>query len=906
MANRSVKVSLVLAAQGYMQGMGEVARQTSETGSKIEKLGQQREAFNQLGSAALGFGAAVGVGVGMAVSSFMDFDQQMSNVQAATHETAANMDLLRDAAIDAGARTVYSATEAAGAIEELSKAGIATADILGGGLDGALDLAAAGGIAVADAAEIAASAMTQFGLAGNDVSHVADLLSAGAGKAQGGVEEMCAALNQSGLVAAQMGLSIEATVGSLTMFASAGLMGSDAGTSFRSALLMLANPTKESAKLMEELGLDFYDAQGQFIGMEGVAGQLETRLQGLTQEQRNAALAQIFGMDAIRAASILYEGGAESVQEWTAAVDDAGYAQETAATRLDNLKGDWEALTGSIDSAMITMGEGANGPLREIVQGLSEFVDRFNAMPDEVQQGTLLLGGIAGALSLAAGGFMVAIPQIADFNKALNTMGTGAQRAGRAAAWMGRAGLFAGGLVAVGAGANYLATQLGMVGDGAKSVEATLKALLDQDYDGAFAGISSEVTDLASGLELLLGNSFNSQAERFGSQLNVFGWADQVSETREQFAAVGDSLAQLVNGGDAERAAEMFDQIAAAAKEQGFSVEEVLSLMPGYQDALDGASNAAELAAGSSQETAGAIDSVADSAEEAQKKVDELADTIRGFGSAELNVRDAHREFEAAVDALSDAIENNERTLDRSTETGRANEQSLDDLAISTLELAASTFELTKNEDDAARVIRDGRQVLLDKLEAFGITGEAAQQYADKLGLVPEAVNTNVQLQGVSEAETALEWLARTRESRIVVWAEDGESGRMGNRFITTNATGNLYENGKPKEFAGGGFASGIYPYTPGGIHKFAEEHDEAYISLDPARQDRSLDIWQETGRRLGAWQPSPDYVLAGAQPAAGKRESVTYAPVINQRPGVSDRRIAQVAQEEFAFELGG
>src|SRR5699024_2639460 len=215
-----------------------------------------------------------------------------------------------------------------------------TADILGGGLDGALDLAAAGQLGVADAAEIAASAMTQFGLSGGDVSHIADLLAAGAGKAQGGVQDLGAALNQSGLVAAQMGLSLEETVGTLTAFASAGLVGSDAGTSFRAMLLRLANPTGKSAKLMDEVGISVNNAQGEFIGMEPLAGVLQDRLGGLSQEQRNPALATIFGQDAIRPSGILYEQGAEGVAQWTSAVDDQGYAAAVAAARLDILKGD--------------------------------------------------------------------------------------------------------------------------------------------------------------------------------------------------------------------------------------------------------------------------------------------------------------------------------------------------------------------------------------------------------------------------------------------------------------------------------------------------------------------------------------------------------------------------------------
>ena len=107
----------------------------------------------------------------------------------------------------------------------MAKAGVSTKDILGGGLKGALSLAAAGSLDVAEAAEISASALTQFKLSGDKIPHLADLLAAGAGKAQGSVQDLGAALNQSGLVAASTGLSIEETTGVLAAFASAGVDG---------------------------------------------------------------------------------------------------------------------------------------------------------------------------------------------------------------------------------------------------------------------------------------------------------------------------------------------------------------------------------------------------------------------------------------------------------------------------------------------------------------------------------------------------------------------------------------------------------------------------------------------------------------------------------------------------------
>jgi TP901 family phage tail tape measure protein len=287
---------------------------------------KKREALSSLGSSAGKVGLLAAAGLGAAVLAAANFDKAMSGVQAATRESASGMEALRAAALKAGADTAFSAQEAAGGIEALAKAGVSTEDILGGGLTGALDLAAAGEIGVAEAAEQAATAMTQFGLAGSDVPHIADLLAAGAGKAQGEVTDMGDALNQAGLVANSMGLSIEETTGSLAAFASAGLIGSDAGTSLKSMLQRLANPSGEAATALADLGVNAYDAEGNFVGLESMAGQLRSAMKNLTGEQRDAAMATIFGSDAVRAANILYSEGAKGISQWTEQVDDQGFA----------------------------------------------------------------------------------------------------------------------------------------------------------------------------------------------------------------------------------------------------------------------------------------------------------------------------------------------------------------------------------------------------------------------------------------------------------------------------------------------------------------------------------------------------------------------------------------------------
>jgi hypothetical protein len=120
--------------------------------------------------------------------------------------------------------------------------------------------------------------MTQFKLKGDQVPHVADLLAAGAGKAQGSVHDMGAALNQSGLVASQFGLSIEDTTGALAEFANCWPDRLRRRHQLQDDAAGPRNPSGGDAKKMQELGISFYDAQGRFIGLSGVAAELKDKL----------------------------------------------------------------------------------------------------------------------------------------------------------------------------------------------------------------------------------------------------------------------------------------------------------------------------------------------------------------------------------------------------------------------------------------------------------------------------------------------------------------------------------------------------------------------------------------------------------------------------------------------------
>lgn len=401
-------------------------------------------------------GLGITGGLALAVRAAANFEQAMSGVKAAigSQGTAAAIDQLRKAALDAGQATVFTATEAAQAEQELAKAGVSVRDILSGGLTGVLSLAAAGQLSVAESAKVAASTMNTFGLAGRDVGHVADLLAKGANAAQGEVSDFALALNQSALVARQFGLNVDETVTALTLFARTGLMGSDAGTSLRQMFIQLSNPSQKAQQAMKELGLTVYDTQGQFVGFRNLAEQLQKTLGNASDQTRNYALATIFGADAIRVANILVKEGSIGIDRMTNSLEGQADAAEVARIRMDNLKGDLEKLKGSLDTALIKSGEQGTSVLRELVQTATSSVNTFSQLPGPVQAAGFAFAALASATALTVAGGGTLVVKYSELSQALQNMGTVGQRTATGLALVTK-GLGAASVIAAVAGPVY-------------------------------------------------------------------------------------------------------------------------------------------------------------------------------------------------------------------------------------------------------------------------------------------------------------------------------------------------------------------------------------------------------------------------------------------------------------------
>lgn len=783
--NRNITVRLLADTSNFTAGMAKVSGESQKTATIMEAAGGKSKLITT-GIAAAGV-AATALGVA-AVRMAADFDASMSTVQANTGASADEMNQLRQAAIDAGADTIYSATESADAINELGKAGLSTSDILSGGLSGALNLAASDGMAVGDAAELMATTLKQFNLTGAQSSQVADALAAGAGKAVGSAHDLGLALNQAGMVSHSFGISMQETTGTLAAFAQSGMIGSDAGTSLKTMLISLANPSTKAANLMKELGINAYDAQGNFIGLSGLAGMLKDKLSGLSQEQRNQALATIFGTDAIRAANVLYEQGAEGIDDWTKAVSQSGYAADLAAKKNDNLKGDLENLSGSFESLMISLGEGGQGPLRSLVQTLDTLVDGFASLPAPVQQSIVLMAALVGGsvavhkamgpLNSSSSQLAQTLGLIADPGQRLIGLGSGI-----ASAFQTWGATFGSAESQINTFGTTISRSQGVMA-GFKSIGSGLFAALGGPWGIALTVAGALLVGFAQSAQDAKANikEFSSAIDQSGNAVEtlikkIASGEDKTWDFGDKFAtglgSLGEALdkagieystfAKAVNG--SKEAQKLFDKQLKNA-ENNMSVMQTDSIRDSYNKLSDQVGKAKEQVSKTNEEVAKAgasgdtaaegTNNYADSTDNATTGTKDLSDAIddlvKGFlnlPGVQLSADQAVTQFNQGILDLNESIAKNGRVLD---DNGNAlagyesqaydSQSALQGLASTAQSTAQKIIEEGQANDDAAAatqqagdILERARQAYIDNATAAGMSADAAAAQADRYGL---------------------------------------------------------------------------------------------------------------------------------------------------------------------------
>lgn len=419
--------------QGRLQSLATEINIFSRMGSAMTSFGDK---LTTLGSGAVNLGSTltgaittplVGIGVA-AMTTFGNFEQQMNRVKAISGATGGQFDQLKQRAVELGASSVFSASEVAQAMENMASAGMNVNDIYSASA-GVMDLAAVSGRDMGLAAEAVASAMNQFGIAGENATHVADVYAKAAADTNAETVDMAEAMKYAGPVMSSLNSSFEETAAAIGIMSNAGIKGSQAGTTLRTAMQRLAAPTDVASKLMQSLGISAYNSEGQMKPISELLPHLQERLSGLSEEQRNNALNTLFGKESLSGMLALLDSAGPEFDGVVSGLQNSnGAAKEMADTMNSGLSGSIENLKGKLETAAITVSERFAPYIEQLADKVGELTEWFTNLSEE-QQDQIIKWGLVAA---------TAGPALVVFGKVAGTLGTTFKALGTVSSGIGK------------------------------------------------------------------------------------------------------------------------------------------------------------------------------------------------------------------------------------------------------------------------------------------------------------------------------------------------------------------------------------------------------------------------------------------------------------------------------------
>lgn len=421
----------IIETEQELRRLQEEAASTSVALSKIDQAGKKMEAFGDsvtnagqkimpASMAVAGLGAA-------AVKTATDFDEGMSKVAAISGATGDDLDALRDKAREMGAKTKFSATEAAAAMEYMAMAGWKTEDMLGG-IEGIMNLAAASGEDLATTSDIVTDALTAFGMSADDSAHFADILAAASSNANTNVSMMGETFKYCAPIAGALGFSAEDTAQAIGLMANAGIKSTQAGTALRTIMNNLAGEVKITGSALGEVTIATTNADGSMRDLSDILSDCRGAFSQLSESEQAAAAEALVGKNAMSGFLALMNAGEGDIEKLSSAIDSCsdtfvktvdgaiipmsqaleegvewieeynGVSEKMAAVMQDNLGGQLTILKSQIQELAISFGEMLMPAIRAIVSRVQAFVDKLNSMSESQRKAVLTIGLVIAAL----------------------------------------------------------------------------------------------------------------------------------------------------------------------------------------------------------------------------------------------------------------------------------------------------------------------------------------------------------------------------------------------------------------------------------------------------------------------------------------------------------------------------
>lgn len=376
----------IVETEEELRRLQQEAATTNTALSKIDVAGQKMETVGNsiagAGKKMMGVTTLIG-GVGVAaVKTAADFDSAMSQVAAVSGATGKDFDALRNKAREMGAKTKFSATEAAEAMNYMAMAGWKTEDMLDG-IEGVMNLAAASGEDLATTSDIVTDALTAFGLSAKDSGHFADILAAASSNANTNVSMMGETFKYCAPIAGALGFSAEDTAEAIGLMANAGIKSSQAGTALRTIMNNLAGDVKISGKAIGDVTIATTNADGSMRDLSDILSDCRSAFGNLTESEKAQAAESLVGKNAMSGFLALMNAGQGDIDKLSSAIDNCdGSAEKMAMTMQDNLAGQLTILKSQLQELAISFGDILMPAIRSIVSKLQGFVDKLNGMDE--------------------------------------------------------------------------------------------------------------------------------------------------------------------------------------------------------------------------------------------------------------------------------------------------------------------------------------------------------------------------------------------------------------------------------------------------------------------------------------------------------------------------------------------
>jgi len=339
-------------------------------------LGKMTAKLNKFGKAAKNIGSTLSTRVSLpivalgAISTkvFMGFDDSMRKVQAVTGATGAQFNEMTALAEEMGRTTRFTASQAAEGMTFLGMAGLSVDKVMQA-LPGTLQLAAAGGIELAEAADIATNVMSAMKLPVSDLGRINDVLAHTQANANTNILEMAEALEPVAGTARSLGLDLESLVAMIGQLANVGTKGSKAGRQLMNAFLEFSKktgrPVTEFSQFIDELN------------------------------QKNVSATEImskFGKVGGKAIVALMAEGGTKVRSFTKDLQNSqGAAAKTAATMEAGIGGTMRKVKSALEGVAITIGRALTPVLLKVAEFITRLTEKFQALSPRTQRIILIV-----------------------------------------------------------------------------------------------------------------------------------------------------------------------------------------------------------------------------------------------------------------------------------------------------------------------------------------------------------------------------------------------------------------------------------------------------------------------------------------------------------------------------------